>query len=75
MSKTGVNIDAMNQSLLNLYDTRYLYAQTHSRAVLGDGKGWERAVTAYLQRHQLDNCLAKILGAGGIMPFAIKNGH
>ncbi|ANR81074.1 hypothetical protein BBB57_11710 [Kosakonia sacchari] len=59
--KTGANIDAMNQSLLNLYDTRYLYAPTHSRAVLGDGKGWERDVTNYLQRHQLEGYLDKIL--------------
>lgn len=59
--KTGANIDAMNQSLLNLYDTRYLYAPTHSRAVLGDGKGWERDVTSYLQRHQLAAYLDKIL--------------
>ncbi|WP_039057597.1 hypothetical protein [Enterobacter sp. Bisph1] len=59
--QTAVNIDAMNQSLLNLYDTRYLFAPTHSRAVLGDGKGWEREVTAYLQRHQLQDDLVKIL--------------
>ncbi|MGY5958656.1 Cytoplasmic protein [Kosakonia sp. BK9b] len=59
--KTGANIDAMNQSLLNLYDTRYLYARTHSRAVLGDGRAWEHEVTAYLQRHQLVSYLANIL--------------
>lgn len=59
--QTPVNIDAMNQSLMNLYDTRYLYAPTHSRAVLGDGSGWEREVKAYLQHHQLDEYLEKIL--------------
>lgn len=59
--KTGANIDAMNQSLLNLYDTRYLYASTHSRAILGDGKNWERELTAYLQRHHLEQHLADIL--------------
>lgn len=59
--KTPANIDAMNQSLMNLYDTRYLYAPTHSRAVLGDGSGWERQVKTYLQRHQLDAFIEKIM--------------
>lgn len=61
LKKTGSNIDAMNQTLMNLYNTRYLYASTHSRAVLGNGKAWEFEVKAYLLRHHLELHLAKIL--------------
>lgn len=51
--KTGQDIDAMNQSLMNLYDTHYLYTSTRSRAVLGNGKAWECGIKAYLLRHQM----------------------
>ncbi len=57
----GCNIDGINQTLINLYDTRYLYASTHSRAVLGDGESWEREVKDYLHRHQANDFLEKIL--------------
>lgn len=55
------SIDSVNQSLINLYDTRYLYAATHSRAVLGNGERWEQEVSAYLLRHQLGDGLDNIL--------------
>ncbi|EYU15150.1 hypothetical protein [Photorhabdus aegyptia] len=57
----GCNIDGINQTLINLYDTRYLYASTHSRAVLGDGESWEREVKDYLHRHHANDFLEKIL--------------
>ena len=59
--KAPASVDAMNQSLIELYDTQHLYALTHSRAVLGKGEGWEREVKAYLQRHDLKEYLANIL--------------
>jgi hypothetical protein len=59
--KNGPDIDAMNRRLMNLYNTRYLSASTRSRAVLGNGKGWEREVKTYLQRHQLELNFGKIL--------------
>ena len=61
LKKTGSNIDAMNQMLMNLYSTRYLYATTHSRAVLGNGEGWEGQVKAYLLRQNMEAHLDKIL--------------
>ncbi|EMH4163354.1 hypothetical protein RJ498_002626 [Pluralibacter gergoviae] len=59
--KASASIDGMNQTLINLYTVRYLYASSHSRAVLGDGKAWESDVKAYLLRHHLEPCLANIL--------------
>ncbi len=55
------SVDAVNQMLINLYDTRYRYGSTHSRAVLGDGRAWEQEVVAYLRRHQLDHYIENIL--------------
>lgn len=57
----SMNIDAMNRTLLNLYDTRYTRAITSSRAVLKEGNNWERELRNYLQRHHLEHYLAKIL--------------
>lgn len=51
------SVEGINQTLINLYDTRYLYASTHSRALLGDGESWAREVKAYLHKHQLEECL------------------
>jgi len=59
--RNAVNRDAMNKSLMNLYDTSYTCATTHSRAVLGNGDSWEQEVREYLQRHQLEHFLIKIL--------------
>ncbi|MEI2264960.1 hypothetical protein [Erwinia sp. CGal63] len=56
----GININAINKTLINLYDTRYTRAVTCSRAIL-DGKDWEREVRDYLQRHHLEHYLATIL--------------
>lgn len=61
LTKTGNSIDAMNQTLVNLYNTRHFYATTHSRAVLGTGKVWECQVKAYLLRQNMESCLEKIL--------------
>ena len=61
LKKTGNNIDAMNQMLMNLYHNRYLYATTHSRAVLGNGKAWECQVKAYLLRQNMESYLEKII--------------
>lgn len=61
LKKTKNNIDAMNQTLINLYNTRHIYASTHSRAVLGNGKAWECEVKAYLQRHHLGSYFVNIL--------------
>ncbi len=58
--KPDFNVDAMNQMLINLYDTRYLHAATVSRAVLGSGERWAREVSDYLRRHQLEDYLEKI---------------
>ncbi|WP_352411088.1 hypothetical protein [Mixta sp. BE291] len=55
------NVEGVNQTLINLYDTRYFYASTHSRAVLGEGQNWQREVKAYLQKHQLTANLDNIL--------------
>ncbi|MCU5771133.1 hypothetical protein N5923_02785 [Erwiniaceae bacterium BAC15a-03b] len=55
------HIDSANQTLINLYDTRDLYASTHSRAVLGDGESWAKEVKDYLYRHQAGEYLEKIL--------------
>lgn len=54
-------IDGINQTLIDLYDTRYHYASTHSRAVLGNGDAWARQVSTYLRHHQADALLDKIL--------------
>lgn len=59
--KKAANIDAINQSLLNLYANRFFYASTYSRAVLGDGKNWEREVKAYLSHRHPASFLPKIL--------------
>lgn len=61
----GVSIDGVNQTLIGLYSTRYLYAPTHSRAILGNGAGWEAQVTAYLQRRGEQAALAQILKREG----------
>jgi hypothetical protein len=55
------SVDGVNQTLINLYDTRYLYASTHSRAILGEGESWARDVGALLHKHQLGEYLEKIL--------------
>ena len=56
------NVDGTNQTLMNLYDNRYYYAPTHSRAILGNGEAWAQELTAYLQKHGLaDAYLEKIL--------------
>ena len=55
------NVEGINQTLINLYDTRYLYASTHSRALLGDGENWAREIEAYLHKHQLGEYLRRIL--------------
>lgn len=55
------SIEGVNQTLINLFDTRYFYASTHSRAVLGEGQAWAREVNAYLQKHQLAAHLDNIL--------------
>ncbi|EPN9384364.1 hypothetical protein ROM48_17775 [Cronobacter malonaticus] len=57
----GCNIDGINQTLINLWDRRYLYAETHSRATLGNGEGWAREVTAYLRRHGQEAYLENVL--------------
>ncbi|NDO82124.1 hypothetical protein CJP72_15530 [Citrobacter sp. NCU1] len=57
----GVNIEGINQTLINLYDNRYLYAATHSRAILGEGEAWAKELEDYLRRHHLDAYLAKIV--------------
>ncbi|EPY3689257.1 hypothetical protein ACXDBX_004460, partial [Cronobacter sakazakii] len=57
----GCNIDGINQTLINLWDRRYLYAETHSRATLGNGEGWAREVTAYLRRHGQTTYLENVL--------------
>lgn len=59
--KPGFNVDSMNQTLINLYDNRYLHASTSSRAVLGSGEGWTQEVSDYLRRHQLEANLENIL--------------
>ncbi len=47
------SISAANQMLISLYDRRYLYATTHSRATLGEGAQWAMEVDGYLQKHHL----------------------
>ncbi|MGK3115660.1 ParB/Srx family N-terminal domain-containing protein [Candidatus Pantoea formicae] len=55
------NLDGVNQTLINLYDTRYIYASTHSRATLGEGTQWIQEVENYLQQHQLENYRDRII--------------
>ncbi|AYH05572.1 hypothetical protein [Pectobacterium parmentieri] len=57
----GYSVEGINQTLINLYDTRYLYASTHSRAVLGKGDSWARDVKAYLHKYHCEENLEKIL--------------
>lgn len=60
--KGGINIDSiMNQFLMDWYNTCYLCASTHSRAVLGEGKIWEHEVKSYIIRHHLESYWGKIL--------------
>ncbi|HFN0608975.1 TPA: ParB/Srx family N-terminal domain-containing protein [Klebsiella pneumoniae] len=54
-------IDGVNQTLINLYDTRYLYASTHSRATLGEGTRWTKELESYLQRYQLEDYRDRVL--------------
>lgn len=61
LKKTGNNIGEINHVLMNLYNTRYLYATTNSRAVLGNGKAWECQVKAYLLRQNMESYLEKII--------------
>jgi hypothetical protein len=49
----GRSIASINQSLINLYNTRYLYSSTPSRAVLGSGEAWAKALHDFLQRQHL----------------------
>lgn len=55
------SVEGVNQTLINLYDTRYLYASTHSRAVLGKGESWVQDVKAYLHKYNCEENLEKIL--------------
>ena len=57
----GFNVEGINQTLINLYDTRYVYASTHSRAILGEGTGWAQDLKSYLQKHQLSDYLERIM--------------
>ena len=54
------SVNAVNQTLISLYDRRYLYASTHSRAILGEGTQWATEVECYLQKHHLDAYRDKI---------------
>lgn len=56
------SVEGINQTLINMYDTRRLYASSHSRAVLGEGTSWALQVGDYLRKHQVQNVLEKILG-------------
>lgn len=53
-------IAAINQTLINLYDTRYFYTSTHSRAVLGEGIRWAQEVDGFLQKYHLEAFREKI---------------
>ncbi|WP_455818622.1 ParB/Srx family N-terminal domain-containing protein [Pseudomonas cerasi] len=57
----AVNIDGVNQTLINLYDSHNLYAPAYSRAVLGNGEDWAREVTEYLRRHDEEAVLENLL--------------
>ena len=57
----GCSIDGVNQTLINLYDNRYLYASTYSRAILGKGESWAADVNSYLHKHNLEEYLDKIV--------------
>lgn len=54
------SVNAVNQTLISLYDRRYLYASTHSRVTLGEGTQWATEVERYLQKHHLDAYRDKI---------------
>lgn len=55
------NVEGVNQTLINLYDTRYFYASTHSRGTLGDGQAWAEKIEKYLIKHQREEWLDKII--------------
>lgn len=59
-SNPNYSVNAANQTLISLYDRRYLYASTHSRATLGEGTQWATEVERYLQKHHLDAYRDKI---------------
>lgn len=61
LKNPNCSVDSVNQRLINLYDTRYLWASTHSRATLGKGNLWLEEVDSYLQQHQLENYRDRIL--------------
>lgn len=55
------NLDGVNNMLINLYDTKYQFSPTHSRAILGKGELWEKEVCDYLRKQGLDDYIARIL--------------
>lgn len=56
------SIQGVNQTLINLYDTRYLYSATYSRATLGNEDAWADGVLSYLNKHQLTDKWGAIFG-------------
>ncbi|WP_213132931.1 hypothetical protein [Citrobacter sp. FP75] len=59
-NNTEASINAINQTLINLYDTRYFYASTRSRAILGEGTRWAQELDNFLQKHHLEAYREKI---------------
>lgn len=60
-NNTEAGIHAINQTLINLYDTRYFYSSTHSRAILGEGVRWAQELDGFLQKHHLEEYREKIV--------------
>jgi len=54
-------IDAINNTLIKLYDTRYFFPITFTRVLLGDGSIWEDEVRNYLLHHRQEKHLKNIL--------------
>ncbi|WP_196209169.1 hypothetical protein [Citrobacter sp. Res13-Sevr-PEB04-36] len=58
-NNTDMSINAINQTFINLYDTRYFHTLTHSRAILGEGMRWTQALKGYVQ-----NITRTLIGKG-----------
>lgn len=57
---SGCSVDGVNQTLINLNDTRYMYASSYSRAILVKGESWAAEVNSYLRKHNMEKYLDKI---------------
>ncbi|WP_223666427.1 hypothetical protein [Escherichia fergusonii] len=58
---SGCSVDSVNQTLINLYNSRYMFASSNRRAILGKGESWAAEVNSYLRKHNMEKYLDKIV--------------